>query len=414
MLASWQAADVSDAQGMLTGLLPAARLSVPDDVAALLVEQGRNLGAVSVSVYLVDHEQHLLVPLPQSHVDQSPLRIDSTVAGRCLRQLELQHTDSEGRETTWVPILDGLERLGVLRMEFDSTGERADDKDLHSFAAMIAELVLTKSAYGDLFHVVRRRQPMSLAAEIAWHLLPPLTFGTSRMVIAAMLAPAYDVGGDSFDYSADAATARFGVFDAMGHGLPAGLMATVAIGAYRNARRRGSSLVETAHAIDEAIGGHFEPGQFVTGVLAELDLASGSLTWHLAGHPAPLLLRSGRVVKTLVAEPDLPFGIGGPRSVAQERLEPADRLLLFTDGVVEARSPDGELFGVDRLADLVAREETAGVPAPETMRRLMHAILAYQPDGLRDDATAMLVEWQGSASDLIAPTISSSGTNDQA
>ena len=384
-----------DAQEMLAGLLLAARLSVPDDVAALLVEQGSSLGADSVSVYLVDHEQYVLVPLPQSNVDESPLRIDGTVAGRCLRRVELQRTESDGRETTWVPILDGLERLGVLRLGFDVAGRRADDEKLHALAAVIAELVLTKGAYGDLFHVVRRRRPMSLAAEIAWHLLPPVTFGTERVVIAAMLAPAYDVGGDSFDYSVDATTARFGVFDAMGHGLPAGLMATVAMAAYRNARRRGSSLLETADAVDLAIAGHFEPDQFVTGVLAELELATGYLTCHLAGHPAPLLLRAGRVRKALDQEPDLPFGVGDSRSSGHERLEPGDRRLLFTDGVVEARSPDGELFGVDRLADLVAREETARVPAPETMRRLMHAILSYQPEGLRDDATAMMIEWQG-------------------
>ncbi len=252
---------MDDAQDMLTGLLPAARLSVPEDVAELLVGQGRSLGAEGVSVYLVDHEQNLLVPLPQSEADQSPLRIDSTVAGRCLRQLELQRTVSEGRETAWVPILDGLERLGVLRLEFDAANERAGDEHLHAFAGLIAELVLTKGAYGDLFHVVRRRQPMSLAAEIAWKLLPPLTFGTDRVVLAAMVAPAYDVGGDSFDYSADRGTLRFGIFDAMGHGLSAGLLATVATAAYRNARRQGSSLLETANAIDQAIAANFDPGQ---------------------------------------------------------------------------------------------------------------------------------------------------------
>jgi serine phosphatase RsbU (regulator of sigma subunit) len=60
---------------------------------------------------------------------------------------------------------------------------------------------------------------MSLAAEIAWNLLPPLTFGTDRLVISAVLAAVYDVCGDSFDYAVDAATARFAVFDAMGHGM---------------------------------------------------------------------------------------------------------------------------------------------------------------------------------------------------
>jgi hypothetical protein len=228
---------VTGAQEMLAGLLSAARLDVPEDVAVLLVKKGRSLGADGVSVYLVDHEQHLLVPLPQSEVDQSPLGIDSTIAGRCLRQLELQRTEADGRDTTWVPILDGLERLGVLRLEFDTATERAEDEHLHAFAGLIAELVLTKGAYGDLFHVVRRRQSMSLAAEIAWKLLPPLTFGTDRVVLAAVVAPAYAVGGDSFDYSADGTTLRFGVFDAMGHGLHGGLLATVATAAYRNARR---------------------------------------------------------------------------------------------------------------------------------------------------------------------------------
>jgi hypothetical protein len=397
---------------MLSALLPTARLNVPDEVAALLVEQGRQLGADGVSVYLVDQEQYLLVPLPQSETDQSPLRIEGTVAGRCFRQLELQCTRSEGRETAWVPILDGLERLGVLRLEFDAGVERAGDEHLHAFAGVIAELVLTKGAYGDLFHVVRRRQPMSLAAEIAWKLLPPLTFGTERVVLAAVVAPAYEVGGDSFDYSADATTLRFGIFDAMGHGLQAGLMATVATAAFRNARRQGCSLLETAEAIDRAIAENFEPSAFVTGIVAELDLDSGSLAWHLAGHPPALLLRSGRVVKTLAADVDLPFGIGGPRHCAHERLEPGDRLLVFTDGVVEARSADGELFGVDRLADLVGREEAAGVPAPETMRKLMHAILAHQVEELRDDATAVLVEWQGVGADRIVPTGSGSGTDE--
>jgi hypothetical protein len=395
---------VGDVREMLSGLLEAARLSVPDDVAGLLVEKGRVLGADGVTVFLVDHEQYLLVPLPQSDGEREPLRIDSTLAGRCFRQVELQRSQAEQRETVWVPVLNGLERLGVVELTFTSGAVRATDDELHAFAALIAEVVLVKNAYGDLFAVVRRRRPMSLAGEIAWRLLPPLTFGTDRLVIAAVLAPAYEVGGDSFDYAVTATTARFAVFDAMGHGLPAGLLATVAIGAYRNARRGGHDLHETAARVDAAVAGQFGGEQFVTGLLAELDLAGGQLRWHTAGHPAPLLIRGGRVVKTLQAEPGLPLGLDDPtRTVAAEGLEPGDRLLLFTDGVIEARAPDGEFFGSRRLADLVVREDAAGRPAPETMRRLMHAILAHQNGELQDDATAMLVEWQTGDVDRITP-----------
>ena len=396
------------AREMLAGLLSAARLSVPDDVGTLLVERGTALGADNVTVYLVDHEQYALVPVPvppPAGEPREPLSIEATLAGRCFRHLELQEAN-EGREV-WVPLLDGLERLGVIQLEFAGAGARADDELLHAFAATIAEMVLVKGAYGDLFTLVRRRQPMSLAGEITWNLMPPLTFGTERVVISCVLAPAYDVGGDSFDYAVDASTARLAVFDAMGHGLNAGLLATVAIAAYRQARRTGLDLARTVTAVDVAVAETFTGEQFVTGLFAELDLATGHLAWHSAGHPAPLLLRGTRVVGALDTEPGLPLGLGvalgSTGRVEEQSLEPGDRLLLYSDGVVEARDADGEFFGADRLADLVGRETAAGQPAPETMRRLMHAILDHQAGSLQDDATTMLVEWRTGGQQRITP-----------
>ena len=391
---------------MLAGLLKAVRLSVPDEVAAKLADSGRSLGAENVTLYLVDQEQYLLVPVPTTAATpRGPLSIGATLAGRCYRSTELQEANG-GREV-WVPLLDGLERVGVLQLEFPNAGGRAEDGLLHAFAATTAEIVLAKEPYGDLFTLVRRREPMSLAGEITWNLMPPLTFGTDRVVISCVLAPAYDVGGDSFDYAVDDSTARLAVFDAMGHGLNAGLLATIAIAAYRHARRTGLDLTETVVAVDAAVADTFAGEQFVTAVLAELDLATGLLTWHCAGHPTPLLLCGTRIVGTLDTEPGLPLGLGtilGDKPhLARESLEPGDRVVLYSDGVVEARGADGEFFGVDRLADLVAREAGAGQPAPETMRRLMHAILDHQAGALQDDATTMLVEWQAGGAQRVTP-----------
>jgi serine phosphatase RsbU (regulator of sigma subunit) len=72
-------------------------------------------------------------------------------------------------------------------------------------------------------------------------------------------------------------------------------------------------------------------------------------------------------------------------------------LLLYTDGAIEARSPDGEFFGQERLVDLLVRNLAAGLPAPETMRRVTHALLDHQAGDLDDDATLLLVEWHGPA-----------------
>ena len=235
--------------------------------------------------------------------------------------------------------------------------------------ALVAELIVTKGNYGDFFEIHRRRQPMSIASELAWQLLPPLTFGSDRVVISGALAPAYDLGGDSFDYGVDSDTARIAVFDAMGHGLEAGMLATVAVAAYRNSRRRRLKLDETAAAVDEAIRLRFGSERFVTAVLADLDLATGTFCWIRAGHPAPLLLRGSKVVKTLSGNGGLPLGLGSPGEEAEESLEPGDQIVFFTDGVTEARSPDGDLLrrrpaGRSGQPGVGRRQPAAGDAAP--------------------------------------------------
>jgi sigma-B regulation protein RsbU (phosphoserine phosphatase) len=133
-------------------------------------------------------------------------------------------------------------------------------------------------------------------------------------------------------------------------------------------------------------------------VLAELDLDSGRVRYLNAGHPAPLVLRGGRVARELGNGRRMPLGLDDPLvEIGEEMLEPQDRLLFYTDGVTEAQTPGGDRFGVGRLTDLAERHADAGLPAPETLRRLAHAVLEHQAGEPADDATLMLVQWSAAA-----------------
>ena len=237
---------------------------------------------------------------------------------------------------------------------------------------------------------------MSLPAGMQWDLLPPLSARTEGALIAGVLEPAYDIAGDAFDYAVNGADLHFAIIDGLGHGLGSTLLTGLAVGAYRHARRNGAPVADMHAAIDEVLAEYYDDVSFATGIVARLATGSGRLEWSCAGHPRPLLLRGRKVVAELSCDPILPFGLGDttPKPVIEE-LEPDDMLLLYTDGVTEARTADGELFGLDRLADLLEREAASGRTAEELLRRLARSVLDHQAGGLRDDATLLLVQWTG-------------------
>ncbi len=187
-------------------------------------------------------------------------------------------------------------------------------------------------------------------------------------------------------------------------------LAAFAVSAYRHSRRQKHGLPAMYAVMNAAVAENFGRGDaYVTALLAELDLDTGCLRWISAGHPPPLLLRHGRLVKTLEATPATPLGVPfltPDVAIAEEALEPGDRVLLYTDGLPEARLPDGEFFTIERLGEFIERETAAGQSAPETLRRLRRAIMTYQQDELQDDATGMLVEWnRGSEQELVPDTV---------
>ncbi|WP_229075091.1 PP2C family protein-serine/threonine phosphatase [Actinoplanes sp. DH11] len=389
---------------VLRKILNAAHLWQPGDLAERVDEALADVG-LSATVWLIDYEQAALHALPRpGRETPAPLPVDASLAGRAFARVATMPGDGP---RWWVPMVDGTDRMGVVEYRARGPAAAGDEtfvRRCEMVSGLIGHLINTTSDRGDHLDRVRRSRPMSTASELLWQLLPPLTASCERAVISAVLQPCYEVGGDGFDYALDDDSAYLVILDAVGKGVPAGVACAVALAAIRASRRAGGGLVEQARAADAALIEQFPEVRFVTGVLAELRLDTGRLRYVNAGHPRPLLLRSGRLVKEMDAARRLPLGLDDPDvEVAEEALEPEDRLLLYTDGVTEARTPEGDQFGRDRLVDLVERNAAAGLPAPETLRRLSHAVLDHQGGPPDDDATLLMVQWSSAAARSAVP-----------
>lgn len=378
-------------------LIEVAGGAAVEELADLVARAARRMGLGEAVVYITDYEQRRLVPLPGRDLPvRAPVAIDGTLGGRAFMAQRAVGADTVHGDRLWVPIATGAERLGVLELAAQDTV--ANRRRIRLLATVTALQLVVRRRSADYIHRLRRRETMSLAAEIQWALLPPLTSATQRITISGVLEPSYDIAGDSFDYAIDGGVARLAIFDAMGHGFEATRMAMLAVGTYRHARRDGSGLEQTRDAVDEVVGRFFDAGQFITAQLAELDGQTGRLRWLNAGHPPPLLVRQQTVVGRLACVPTLPLGLGGEiGEIAEVQLEPGDRVLLFTDGVTEARSPGGAFFGDDQLDDFVVRAELGALPLPETLRRLGHALVDHQAGAPQDDATMVMLEWRAPA-----------------
>jgi len=383
----------------LVTVLRSAQTADPAAMVDLLAVAARDFGATDIVAYLVDFEQRVLEPLPDraAHADvPQPEEVATTVAGRAFLTRSPVTAERPDGTRVWVPIIEGSDRTGVLAMTLDSpdAGAVAQCADIGILAGY---LIAAHTRCTDLYQLHRRRKAMSLAASMQWDLLPPLVLRTPRCSVAARLEPAYDVGGDCFDYALNGPVLDVALIDAMGHGVTSASIASLVVGCYRHARREGRALTNICTSINELLERQFGGEAFATGQLAQLELETGTLSWINAGHPRPLLVRNGQAIGQLEGVLTLPWGLGEePASPAQEALEQGDGVLFFTDGIIEARTPDGEEFGIDRLVDLTGQCASNQLPPEEIVRRIVRSVLDHQDSALRDDATVLLVEWHGS------------------
>ncbi|MFF8293243.1 PP2C family protein-serine/threonine phosphatase [Streptomyces sp. NPDC016309] len=375
-------------------MLTAAETAAPADAVDVVAEDlQQRFNATNVSFLILDLTGKAVARLSVSAApggrEAERIPLFGSVYGDVIRTQHL-HLEATGQgHQVIVPVTNRGDAIGLLELLLPAAPGEAVLEALGEAAHVLGYIVIANGRFTDLYTWGKRSRPPTLAAEIQYQLLPAsLSCEAAQFTLCGNLEPSEDLSGDTFDYSVDRDTLNVSVTDPMGHDIDAALAATVLVCALRGARRAGADLAEQAHRADQALIAHAHG--HATGQLLRIDLRTGQARIVNAGHPWPLRMRNG-AVEAITCHVDHPFGLSEltphPYRVQELDLRPGDRLLMFTDGMLERH---GEK--VDLAALL---EQTRNLHPRETTLALTSAVRDAADGRLEDDATAVCLDWHG-------------------
>ncbi|MFC7996928.1 PP2C family protein-serine/threonine phosphatase [Streptomyces rochei] len=366
-----------------------------DAVRRVLVEQ---YAADSVELFMADYGLTVLQPVSVLPHTMEPVSVHNSPEGRAFGAQEpfVEDAPGGGSVRAHLPVSVRGDRLGVLSVVLPGGDHvRGCLAELAEIAEVLGREVVVAERDTDLYLQARRKNRLTLAAEMQWQLLPGRSCTRPEYELGAQLEPAYAIFGDNFDWSATAEHLMLYVTNGMGEGIEASLLTNLAINALRNARRAGLPISDQAALADQAVYAQYRGECYLSMLMFDFELATGRARVVDAGSPQMLRLRAGNVERVEL-EAQLPLGMFEETDyVAQEfRVEPGDRLLFVSDGVYAVASPKGEAYGDAALARAI--QATRLLPAAEVPRAVLRELTGHRgrpvPD---DDALVVCLDWLG-------------------
>ena len=288
-----------------------------------------------------------------------------------------------------VPLIGREGPFGAITMVMADSTRRftADDvrdaEDLALRAALAVETVTAFAAQEGRLEAVTR---VADAAQRAILHVPPAKIGSLHLAARYLSATAEAlVGGDLYEVVRRPGAVRLLIGDVRGKGLEAVRNATIVLGEFRAAAEDIDDILQVARQLDRRLTGHLEDEDFVTALLAEI-LDDGSYTLVSCGHPPPLLV-SATEVRALEVRHTVPLGLGSDPEQTQGTLRPGERLLLYTDGLIEARSPEGVFVDVQEAV----RPLQCSAGLGEGLDGVLEAVHRWTGSGLGDDLALLTV-----------------------
>ncbi|MFF7069627.1 PP2C family protein-serine/threonine phosphatase [Streptomyces pseudovenezuelae] len=375
-------------------LRTAAPHELLDAVRAVLIDQ---YSAEDVELFMADYSLTVLQPVSVLPHTLEPVSVHSSPAGRAFgSQKPYREEGPDGRTRLHLPVSVRGDRLGVLSVTLsDSETTRRWESELTDVAGVLGHELVVAERDTDLYLQARRKDRLTLAAEMQWQLLPGRACSRPEYELGAQLEPAYAIYGDNFDWSATADHLMLYVTNGMGEGIEASLLTNLAINALRNARRAGLPIADQAALADQAVYAHYRGRSYLSVLMFDFDLATGRASVVDAGSPQLLRLRGG-TVERVDFDAQLPLGMFEETDyIAQDfHAEPGDRLIFVSDGVHAVASPRGEAYGEAALARAI--HSTRLLPAAEVPRAILRELTGHRGAAMPDDdALIVCLDWHG-------------------
>ncbi|HYJ48168.1 MAG TPA: SpoIIE family protein phosphatase, partial [Pyrinomonadaceae bacterium] len=354
-------------------------------VARLRDRQGE-IGEIRVSRTIMDEVVGKGKSVLTADAQQDPRLMSSTMTLQGIRSVLA------------VPLGVGEKVFGIIYADSPiAEGRFTEDhlKVLTTLASVAAIRVENARLMEEQIERERLEQELQLASEIQQRFQPTQAPNVPGYELQGISFPCYEIGGDYYDFIARA-DGRMVVTlgDVSGKGTAAALLMSSLHAAVHAQAASHNSIAETISAVNQYLADNTPANRFVTLFYAELDPLTGALSFINAGHNPPLIVHAAGTVENL-ASGGLPLGIKPDADYREGRtqLQPSDVLVIYSDGVTEAQSPQGEEFGTQRLYDVVSRNLDASAAG---IRDRIEAALTKWSQGTpaADDITLVIVKRQ--------------------
>jgi serine phosphatase RsbU (regulator of sigma subunit) len=360
----------------------------PHLVAEQLVAEAQRIAGVPVALYMVDIDGSRLVRLAGSR--EFPTHFDDVVAlggeipADGFVALERRLAEQFPGSAPYPMMVRGR-AIGVL------VAIRQPGASLRELARQGAAAIELTSAYTDVFEGGRRTRQPSPAAELQLGLLPPRIMNVTGAELAGSLVPAYQSGGDWFDFADNHDGVWLAIADPRGTGPTATALGALALSALRGARRSDATLEQAVLCMDQIVREVGGPDFTINALIARWNAPTSRLAWISCDGPPLIVASADGTMQELESQTQGALGSAEPteeRQRHERRLHPGQRLILCSDGasITPSTHHDATASPADVNQAILATRQAS---AAATVRHILDIIAGASPDGPQDDAAVI-------------------------